>query len=603
MDTLSISVSSPGKVLVSGGYLILDSKSPPGLVISTSSRFYSTASTISSSTLLLPTNDATNSSNGGSIYVLVESLQFRTQWKFTLQTCAPFNLSPVSVDSKRNPYAEFAIELGISAVCGSKEAIQRVEKFLKELVTGGYSLKFQLQADNEFYSQRLHLESRGLPINLASLSSLPKFLPCPLTGGEGSEVIVNKTGLGSSAALVTSLVGATAALFTRGSNNSREGSSSDSDEFFNNSAEFRSTIHNAAQIAHGLAQGKVGSGFDVSSATFGSILFSRIPPDVLGAFMEEALESVCGKTATVDSFAAFSDKLARVSLGCQSSTVNDGGKADDGLWKFTAEPLLLPRGVSIMLADVVGGSETPSMVRKVLAWRDAPENNKIRNDSDISSNIEAGEGLGLVEDEKSKLDNNSFPISLDELEEVESIEKDARRASSRCSGPLLWRQLGAANARVASVFAALNRLEAQCSKEDYDAGLMFCATHPRREWNLHKGGHESRVCRTLYRLTLALSRARTLLRSLGEEAGVPIEPPQQTALANDTLEEPGVIAAGVPGAGGFDALFAVIISKDGGEDVIDVRGRVEKRWLLFGNKGLTPLPLHEGRGLEVKING
>jgi len=492
-------------------------------------------------------------------------------------------------------------------VCGSEEAIQRVEKFLAELVTGGYSLKFQLQADNEFYSQRLHLESRGLPINLASLSSLPRFLPCPLSGGEGSEVVVNKTGLGSSAALVTSLVGATAALFTRGgSSYSQEGSRSDSDEFFNNSAEFRITIHNAAQIAHGLAQGKVGSGFDVSSATFGSILFSRIPPDVLGAFMEEALVSVCGKTATVDSFAAFSLKLAQVSLGCQFSTVNDGGgKADDdGLWKFTAEPLVLPRGVSIMLADVVGGSETPSMVRKVLAWRDAPENNKIRQDNDLSSNIEAEEGLGSVEDEKSKLENNSFPISLDELEEVEGIEKDARRASSRCSGPLLWRQLGAANARVASVFAALNRLEAQCSKEDYDAGLLFCATHPRREWNFHKDGHESRVCRTLYRLSLALSRARTLLRSLGEEAGVPIEPPQQTALANDTMEEPGVIAAGVPGAGGFDALFAVIISKDGGggEEVIDVRGRVEKRWLLFGNKGLTPLPLHEGRGLEVKIN-
>jgi len=598
METLSITVSSPGKVLVSGGYLILDSNSPPGLVISTSSRFFSTVSTTSSSTLQTIDDTANSTSHESIIHVLVESLQFRTTWRYTLSTSLPFLLSPASLDSKRNPYAEFAIELGLSAVCGSDDAIKRVESFLKKLVMDGSSLKFQLQADNEFYSQRAHLESLGLPINLASLSSLPKFLPCPLSAGEGSDVVVNKTGLGSSAALVTSLVGATAAFFHRGIYYNQNESTSTIDAFLS-SAEFRITIHNAAQIAHGLAQGKVGSGFDVSSATFGSILFTRIPPDVLGAFMEDALVSVCSKSATVDSFAAFSTKLAQVSAQTSSTTTS--------LWKFTATPLVLPRGVSIMLADVVGGSETPSMVRKVLSWRDAPENNTSNKNtqSDVVVDDEV-ELFGMKEGIKTiNSDSNRSLISLDEIEEVDNIENDAKQAASKCAGPLLWRQLGGANARVARVFNSLNRLEAQSSKEDYDAGLFFCATHERKEWNLEQG-QGSRLCRTLYRLSLALDRARTLLRTLGEVAGVPIEPPQQTALANDTLEEQGVIAAGVPGAGGFDALFAVIISIDGEkqrDEIVDVRGRVEKRWLKFGNKGLTPLPLQEGKGLEIKIEG
>ena len=85
MKNLSITASSPGKVLISGGYLILDSNSPLGLVLSTSSRFFSTISTISSSLLPL-SKDIDTCHSKGSIHVLVESLQFRTQWRYLLST-------------------------------------------------------------------------------------------------------------------------------------------------------------------------------------------------------------------------------------------------------------------------------------------------------------------------------------------------------------------------------------------------------------------------------------------------------------------------------------------------------------------------------------
>jgi phosphomevalonate kinase len=104
----------------------------------------------------------------------------------------------------------------------------------------------------------------NLEPTLESLKSLPPFsqIPKPLSKA-------NKTGLGSSAALVTSLVGALLSFLQVGDFNK---------EF----------IHSVAQFAHSLAQGKVGSGFDVSSAVFGTQLYRRFRAQGLN----DALENV-----------------------------------------------------------------------------------------------------------------------------------------------------------------------------------------------------------------------------------------------------------------------------------------------------------------------
>ncbi len=43
----------------------------------------------------------------------------------------------------------------------------------------------------------------------------------------------------------------------------------------------RDKLHNLAQAAHCAAQGKVGSGFDVGAAVFGSCSYRRFSPSIL----------------------------------------------------------------------------------------------------------------------------------------------------------------------------------------------------------------------------------------------------------------------------------------------------------------------------------
>ncbi len=87
--------------------------------------------------------------------------------------------------------------------------------------------------------------------------------------------------MGSSAALITSLV--SALLLHLGAIPASSFSDTNSDG--------RRLAHNLAQYVHCLAQGKVGSGFDVSSAVFGSHIYTRFAPGVLTDLMGD--DSVC----------------------------------------------------------------------------------------------------------------------------------------------------------------------------------------------------------------------------------------------------------------------------------------------------------------------
>lgn len=124
-------------------------------------------------------------------------------------------------------------------------------------------------------------------------------------------------------------------------------------------------VHNTSQYIHCLAQGKVGSGFDISSAVYGSQIYKRFDESVLRRPMDETVgmkpdevrRTVCGTLAR--------QILMDRHLECQLSSI----LRDNASWTCEARSIRLPPKVVLLLADVDAGSDTPSLVGRVLSWR------------------------------------------------------------------------------------------------------------------------------------------------------------------------------------------------------------------------------------------
>lgn len=188
--------------------------------------------------------------------------------------------------------------------------------------SSGHSIgaaRLVILADNDYYSQTAAASGEQARRRFA------KF-PVPLSRA-------HKTGLGSSAALVTSL---TASLLSH---------YLPRHVFDVSTPAGRTTLHNLAQAAHSAAQGKVGSGFDVAAAVYGSCTYRRFSPDLLRQLPEPGAPG-------------FGEGLARLVDGAPGwdVDVDSGGPR-------------MPRGVALRMCDVDCGSQSVGMARRVLEWR------------------------------------------------------------------------------------------------------------------------------------------------------------------------------------------------------------------------------------------
>lgn len=193
-----------------------------------------------------------------------------------------------------------------------------------------------------FIHQALSLHSKQslTPVRLTILADNDYYSATEATAGQSSgprfakyhSTIQDtpKTGLGSSAALVTALAGALLSHYLPAS-------------FQIDSPEDKRILHNLAQAAHVAAQGKVGSGFDVAAAVYGACTYRRFSPKTLAGLPEP------GKPG----FGAALGNLV-------------GKEWDAKIGDFT-----LPKGLTIRMVDVHSGTQTVGMVKKVLAWREA----------------------------------------------------------------------------------------------------------------------------------------------------------------------------------------------------------------------------------------
>lgn len=233
----TLTASAPGKVLLCGGYLVLQATCT-GAVAAVSARFHTTVA---------PAAPAPAAPARG-VPLHLYSPQFRAAWHFSLvvdgatqrAVAVPAPPPDAAPAAAPNAYAEAAVNCALLAIAAHPAGLAHLTA-LTAATPHGFDVT--LRADNDFYSQRAQCVARGWPVTVDALRRLPPHLPFMVDDATG-KVIVNKTGLGSSAALTTSLVAAVLAYFGGLHRTLPD-------------ARFRDVAHTVAQIAHGLAQGKV----------------------------------------------------------------------------------------------------------------------------------------------------------------------------------------------------------------------------------------------------------------------------------------------------------------------------------------------------------
>ncbi|KAF2496376.1 Phosphomevalonate kinase [Lophium mytilinum] len=294
-------VSAPGKVLLAGGYLVLD-REHTGLVFGLDARIHVHIEPLQTSQGVVLSE------------IIVKSPQFlNANWEYGYRLTEgeggiAVTQLRVSVDDPllRNPFVETALSYALTYISTSlpHHLIQPAS--------------ISIIADTDYYSQ---------PAKRSASNSRFLNFDVPLWDA-------HKTGLGSSAALVTAFTGALLAHYLP---KSRFDLTTDTG---------RQRLHNLSQAAHCAAQGKVGSGFDVASAVYGSCLYKRFSPSILQSHGEPGTP-------------LFSKKL-------KALVDENGVKWDTEIVKSAVD---IPKGLRLVMCDVDCGSKTPGMVKKVLQWR------------------------------------------------------------------------------------------------------------------------------------------------------------------------------------------------------------------------------------------
>nr|ABY27562.2 phosphomevalonate kinase [Arnebia euchroma] len=461
---MAVVASAPGKVLMTGGYLVLE-RPNAGIVLSTNARFYS---------VVKPIYDEVKPDSWAWAWADVKLTSPQMSREMTYKLSLKYlTLQSVSLSDSRNPFVEYAVQYVVAAAYSRLDSSGK-DALTKLLLRG---LDITILGCNEFYSYRNQIEARGLPLTPESLSSLPPFTSITFnkeeSGGQNSKPEVAKTGLGSSAAMTTAVVASLLHYLGVVNLSSVKDNSEDLD-----------TVHMIAQTAHCIAQGEVGSGFDVSSAVYGSQRYVRFSPGVISSAQDAV------KAAPLE------------------EVINDVLKAE---WDHEKDMSHAPLMTSIREPGT-GGSSTPSMVGAVKKWQKA----------DPQTSVET------------------------------------------------WRKLSEGNAALEMQLNTLSNL-ARMSFDVYKDVINNCSTLPSEKW-LEVATEPSRtdIVKALLGAKDVMLEIRYQMRKMGEAAGIPIEPESQTLLLDSTMNMEGVLLAGVPGAGGFDAVFAVTLG--------DASDKVIKSW-------------------------
>jgi phosphomevalonate kinase len=540
-------VSAPGKILLAGGYLVLE-ESNCGLVVAVNRRFYCQCDAVvvendddDAAAAAIEEERSTTSTTtptATTTIITVQSPQFGSEWHYTWDGTS---IHCDANNTSTNTFIEKTLRVVLSYLAAVEQSRQQQQPLQQQ---EHYStqkrrtkrtirhLKLKVAADNDFYSLLPHLQQRQLP--LADGDKLPRCL----NAAKDKNGTVLKTGLGSSACLVTVLVAALVKTLLY----QEDGNGDDGDGPNNNMLLPLERICALAQLSHCYAQGKIGSGFDVSAACYGSHIYQRFPPailhDVLAALDDDGAATTAGNNdTTADGTAA-----ATAATHCQTliqSIVNDHATKIFGNNSGVQRPVHAFHGddsfLQVMMADVSMGSESPGMAKAILQWKQKQQQQQQQDD-----------------------DNESTPgsSSIPHWDDLVQLNRTIIELLS---------QLPAAVA--ASIPPEQQQQPNDDDQKNRQRRSRFAAL-PASEWSSQLQADEPLLTPLLLQLRTAFAHARHHLKELGEAANVAVEPDLQTALCDATSQLPGVVATLVPGAGGYDAVVCIYVNDRSVRDAI-----------------------------------
>ena len=204
--------------------------------------------------------------------------------------------------------------------------------------------------------------------------------------------------------------------------------------------------------------------------------------------------------------------MACLEPGASSKLIYDSALSTT-IWNQQTSPFALPLGIEIVMGDVCGGSSSTSMARDVMDW----------------------------------------------------VKHKPMQSAS------VWAALAEANKNIYEALLKLLEIS-RATPDQYAMDITKASTLTADKWSSEEDLSGAIV--VLQSIRKLFKRARFWLKRMGDNSGVCIEPDSQSALADRTESLPGVLCAGVPGAGGHDALFALVLSDAARENV----ERVWSQW-------------------------
>ncbi|OWB80674.1 hypothetical protein B5S32_g4967 [[Candida] boidinii] len=451
--------SAPGKALLAGGYLVLF-PIYESLVIALSSRMYAVATEVIKNEIRHDDNDDDNNNDDNNDKILsnitVKSPQFKQgEWSYNISfneiNNNEFFLKIVEINQLKNPFIESTIHTIVSYLGMN---------FFK---LNNYNVTINIFSDPGFHSTNETIVKKSIDENdkdeeNSSLTFL--YHNYPITK-------VPKTGLGSSACLVTSLTTCLLSCFIQ--------------DFDINLELNLNKIHNLSQFSHCKAQGKIGSGFDVASATYGSIIYKRFEPKLINELISISNEM---------EITNFHNKLVET--------------IDEIDWNFKHLSCSLPKGIKLIMGDIIGGSETTKLVSKVLNWK----------------NLNLKESEILFND----LNNSNLKL-INSIENLTNIYNNNLNYYNK----LINKLINNTNIELISI-----------SEFNKEFAIEF---------------------KPLTDIIIAIKEIRKNLKKLTRLSTAEIEPNEQTIILNNCLNLKGVLGGVVPGAGGYDAICLLVAEK------------------------------------------